>query len=79
MKLSCRHAASSEASDFCRGVTSCETLQRDTERSAGQTAAAWEFRPELGLEVCGSSLFRASGVLSAQPALRHASDPLLCH
>lgn len=65
----------SDVSDLCWDVTSCEKLWKVVESgeesfSGGETAAAaWESRPKLGLEVCGSSLFRATGLWSAQPAL----------
>lgn len=83
MKLSCSHAVNSDVSDLCRDVTSCEKLWKEAKKFGGETEAAWESRPELGLEVCvmrtGPSLFRAPGLWSAQPALRHASTPLLYH
>lgn len=76
MKLSCSHAAKSDVSDFCRDVTSCEKMWKEA-KFGGETAAACESRPELGLEVCGSSLFSAPGLeRSARPPTRLHPPPL---
>lgn len=76
MKLSCNHAANFHVSSVCRDVTSRGKRRRSLEERQQQ---AWKCRSELRLEVCvmrtGPSLFRAPGLWSAQPALRHASDP----